>query len=226
MKKITLTIFTISMLILAACGSNTSNTQQFNPNQSNNGASAELPLASKLVIGSFKLEGTDNAITADQAVDLLPLWQVYQQLSSSDTAAQEEITALAEQIQETMTSEQMQAINVMNLTQQDMFTLMQEQGIAGQGRGSFPQNGSNGPGGNNSFQPPAGGDGGFAGPPGGGPGGGGGGGFNNGQGLDPQQIATAQARRSQNGGGQFQFNGTPAPLIGALVEFLQKKVDS
>lgn len=216
MKKITLTILTLLILTLTACGGAQTATES-NSGQPN-GLSNELPMASKLVIGSFKLEETDLAITAEQAADLLPLWQVYEDLSSSDAAAQEEVDALIAQIQETMTPEQMKSINDMNLTPQDVFTVMQEQGVQLAGR---PQQSDQGNGGqNNGGELPQGGrpiiiQGG----PGGGPGGGG-------QGLSPQQIATAQARRAENGGGGFALNGTPAPLIEALVKLLQEKAGS
>jgi len=223
MKKITVTIFAILVLTLTACGSNTSNAQQFSQDQNSTATTAELPLASKLVIGSLKLEDTDNAITAEQATELLPLWQVYQQLSTSDTAAQEEITALMEQIQETMTADQMKAINAMNLTPQDMFTVMQEQGIQFGGNRQQDQS-SNQQNSGGGFGPPGGGD--FVRPEGGGPGGGGGGGFGGGQNLSPEQIATAQARRAENGGNGFRNIGTPAPLIEALVKLLQGKAGS
>lgn len=213
MKKITLPVLTILILSLTACG--VSNTPQSASGQPNASTDLELPLASKLIIGSFRLEDTDLAITSEQAVELLPLWSVYQDLSVSDTAAQEEIDALVEQIQETMTPEQMTAINEMNLTQQDVFTVMQEQGVQFganlQGDGNqnngdgFPGNGQGFPGG---------------GPPGGG---GPGGGFEGGQGLSPQQIATAQALRAENGDGGFRFAGAPAPLIEALIELLKEK---
>jgi len=67
-------------------------------------------------------------VTAVQAAKLLPLWQVYSGLLTSDTAAQTEIDALIEQIQDTMTAEQIKAINAMDLTQQDVLAVMQEQG--------------------------------------------------------------------------------------------------
>jgi hypothetical protein len=221
MKKLTFTLITILILVLTACGGgNTPDTQQFGPGQNGDVSNAELSLASKLAIGSFKLEGTDNAITAEQASELILLWQVYEQLSTSDTAAQEEITALTEQIQETMTEDQITAINAMNLTPQDIFTTMQEQGIqfGGNGQQGAPEAGSNG-----GFPaPPGGGDTVFVGPgPGGGGPGGPGGGFG-GQNLSPDQIATAQAARAENGGG-FRFNGAPTPLIEALVKLLQEK---
>jgi len=233
MKKIIIALITILVLALTACSGGASNAQGSNPDQATNTTPDEMPLASKLVIGSFKLEGTENAITVEQADELIPLWQVYQQLSTSDTAAQEEITSLAEQIQETMTSDQMAAIDAMSLTPQDVFTTMQEQGIqfggpGQQGQNGTQQNGDFGPPGGGNFTPPDGagpGGGGFGG--GGGPGGGGPGGFNNGQNLNPEQIATAQARREANGGGgNFGFNSTPAPLIEALVKLLQEKAGS
>lgn len=222
MKKITLTILTLLILALTACGGS-QNATESNSSQPN-GLSGELPIASKLVIGSFKLEETDLAITAEQAVDLLPLWQVYEDLSSSDAAAQEEVNALIEQIQETMTPEQMTSINDMNLTPQDVFTLMQEQGVQFASR---PQQSDQGNGGQNNGgeSPEVGGPVIIQGGPGGGPGGAAGPG-GGGQGLSPQQIATAQARRAENGGGGFALNGTPAPLIEALVKLLQEKAGS
>jgi len=215
MKKLTLLLSTILILALTACGG-AQNATESNSSQPN-GLSGELPIASKLVIGSFKLEETDLAITAEQAADLLPLWQVYEDLSSSDAAAQEEVNALIEQIQETMTPEQMTSINDMNLTPQDVFTLMQEQGVQFAGR---PQSSDQTNVGQNSGDEiPQGGGPVIIQGPGGGPGGGG-------QGLNPQQIATAQARRTENGGGGFALNGTPAPLIEALVKLLQEKAGS
>ncbi len=172
MKKLTITILTILTLILTACGSASSSTPQTDPS-----AQAQtLPAATRLIVGTFKLEGTDQAVTAGQAKALLPLWQVYQDLLTSDTAAQEEIDALVEQAQETMTPEQTQAISALNLTQRDVFTLMQEKGLGMTQRSS--SSGGNSTGNRTNFEgggfaPPEGGfpAGGF---PGGGPDGGGG----------------------------------------------------
>jgi hypothetical protein len=215
MKKIaTLMVF---MLTLTACGAASNGTQQAAPGQQE----GSLPIQEQLLIGTIKLEGTDQAVTPQQASQLIPLWQVYKDLSTSDTAAQEEIDGLIQQIQETMTPEQMQAIKDMNITRQDIFTVMQDQGIAqgrNQGNGNR-QNGQNGNGGGFAFGPPDGGpSGGFGGgEPGRFPGGGQGGGS-----FTPEQIATAQAAREQAGG----FNRIPTGLIDALVQFLQKKASS
>lgn len=228
-KAILATILTILILILTACGG-ASNTPQADSNTATDSTANALPVSTQLLIGTFKLEDTDLAVTPEQAKELIPLWQVLQNLSSSDTAAQEEIDALVEQIQETMTPEQMQAIQAMNLTREDMFAILQEQGFGGQGGGNFVQGESGSGGGGTMPVPPAGADGrdfvpGSGNGPGGGQGGGPGFGGGQGQSLSPEQIATAQARRAENGGG-FRLNNTPAPLIAALIQFLQEKAGS
>jgi hypothetical protein len=216
MKKIM--ILMVLMLILTACGAASNGTQQAATGQ----PGESLPIQEQILIGTFKLEDTPQAVTAQQATQLIPLWQVYKDLSSSDTAAQEEIDGLIQQIQDTMTPEQMQAITAMNITRQDMFTVMQDQGIT-QGRGQGNGNRSNSQNSNGGgFAPPEGG------PPGGFGGGEGPGGFpggGNGQGggsFTPEQMATAQAARAQGGS----FNRIPTGLIDALVQFLQKKAGS
>jgi len=225
MKKTTLIITLIFVLILSACGG-ASTSPEADTNQPNNPTDISLPLSTQLLIGTFKLDETNLPVNSEQASKLIPLWQVLQSLSNSDSVAQEEVDALVEQIQETMTQEQMQAIEEMGLTPEDMFTIMQDQGIEGFGGGGFPQGGVNGEG--EGFSPPEGFTPPDGGPAGGGPGGGfgggggpGGGGLG-GQELSPEQIATAQAARAENGGG-FRFNNTPAPLIEALIDFLQEK---
>lgn len=212
MKKNFITIFILLAFILSACGSatNTPDTQRAQDN-------GQLPAVTKLVLGTLKLEGTENAVSPEQAGELLPLWQVYLSLLESDSASQEEIDALVDQISSTMTPEQSQAIEEMQLSQQDMFEIMQESGM---GMGNRPQT----EGGNQSgnFSPPGGGEG-FAPPEGGGPSGGIPGG--NGEGLDPEQIATAQAAREAGGGG-FGMSGVPTALIEAVIEYLQETADS
>ena len=156
MKKLTIATLTILTLILTACGSASSSTPQAGPGSQG----GTLPAATQLIVGIFKLEDTDQAITADQARQLLPLWQVYQDLLISDTAAQEEINALVEQTQEMLTADQTQVIAAMNLTQQDVFALIQEKGMGmtrqnNSGGGNGAGNGNNFGGG--GFVPPDGG---------------------------------------------------------------------
>lgn len=227
MKKI-IFLTLILILLLTACGGSAETAPigdtdtQFDPN------SRELPISTKLAIGILKLEGTDQAVAPDQAAELLPLWQVLNNLSSSDTAAPDEITAVTEQIQETMTPEQMKAINDMELAGQDIFATMQELGLV-----NTPQVNAEGTpqaGGFGNGQRPNGGfqgggpDGGF---PGGGPPGGGPGGDFGGQNLNPEQIATAQARRAENGGSGSGFNNRMlTPLVEAVIKLLESKTGS
>jgi hypothetical protein len=104
----------------------------------------------RFIIGIFKLEGTDLAITADQAASLIPLWtsmkaysQVFQPMPDGTPAAtpdasatpvkpvdhSEEIAALFDQIKAVLTAEQSSAIATLELDQADMKSFMDEQGI-------------------------------------------------------------------------------------------------
>jgi hypothetical protein len=123
MKKLLITTLILFALTLTACGS-ASTALQSAPVAPD----GSLPTATQLIIGTFKFDGTDHAVTAEQAKELLPLWQVYSELLTSDTSTQKEMEGLIAQLQETMTTDQMQAITDMNLTQQDVMTVMQEQG--------------------------------------------------------------------------------------------------
>ena len=226
-RKFVLPVLLILILLLSACGSTTSRGSASTQAAANQQG---LQLSEKLAIGTLKLEGTPNAVTAKQASDLLPLWQVYSSLITSDTAAQQEKDALAQQIQETMSPTQVQAINGFNLTQRDVFTSMQQLGISASAQvnanGTPQPNGGGGPGGGGGtffFGGGGGGGGNFT----GGAnrnGGGGGGGFggNGGTQLNPNQIATLQARRSANGGS---FNNTRllTPLVQAVIKLLESK---
>jgi hypothetical protein len=181
-------------------------------------------LAEQLVIGTFKLEGTSNAITPTEATALVPLWQAYSQLTSSSTAAQAEIDAVISQVQSTMTPQQVQAITGLKLTRQDMFTTMSDLGLSNFGGGA---NGTPG----FSFTPRAGGGGftrGGGGNDGGGGAGGGGGGFPGGGGFGGGGTGgTGAARATPNATQQAlraQFaNRIPTPLMDALINLLQKK---
>lgn len=206
MKKTFLAILLPLILILAACSSTNSNQGDSNGNF----GTTPLPLAMSLVVGTFKLEGTKNAVTADQAAQLVTLWQVYKDLSVSTSAAQEEVDSLAEQIQGVMTPQQVQAITDMKLTRRDIFQTMQDMGISTGRPNASGTPRPNGQGGGNFF----GGGGGTGGP-------GGGQGFNEAN-LSPQQIATFQARRAENGG-NGQSNRIPPALFDALIKLLQDK---
>ncbi len=107
----------------------------FNPSQ--------MPLEQKLAIGTLKLEGTPQAVTATEATTLLPLWQQVKSLSADPSTAPADITAVYKQIEGAMTSDQTQAIQNMTWTQQDIQGLMTQYGVQF-GNGQFG-NGQGGP---------------------------------------------------------------------------------
>lgn len=205
MKRLILLILSLT---LTACGAakNTGTAQT----AGNDPATRTLPPTTQLVLGIFKLEGTDQAVIAEQAKDLLPLWQVYGSLLDSDTAAQTEIDALIEQIQGTLTEDQMQAIQDLNLTQEDFFSLMQEQGIT---LGAGPRASGTQTSGGTVFIPGSG--------PGGGPPDGGfqgGGGPMGDPGARPEVSGTPQPRT--------RMDRIPTPLLEALIDLLKEKAAS
>jgi hypothetical protein len=242
MKKFT--YVTLSLLIvlgLVACGGGNANTQEDEMTNTAEASDASLPLETQLILGTLKLDGTDLEVTADQASELLTLWKAVQSLSTSDTTAQEELDAVMNQIQKTMTAEQLEGIQAMDFKQGDMASIMDELGILPEGGfirgqrgglegqelpegftpGEIPE----------GFEPPEGftpgerPEGGFQG--GGGPGGGfqggegmGGQGF--GQDMDPEQMATLQAERSGQTGFQ---NRAYLFLIDPLIQYLEGKVE-
>lgn len=212
-KNSVITLLLILTIALTACGSTGTDTNQ-GPQQTGE-ATRETPLSTTLAIGTLKLEETDFAVDSDQASNLLPLWQVLRSLTESDSAAQEEVTAIVEQIQESMTPNQLQAIDEMDLTGENLFTVMQEMDLVPQ----FSADGSSRLGRDNF--------GGGQGTPGNGrpgTGGGPGGGFGGDAGqLSPEQIATAQARRAENGGNGLRGNNLLAPLTEAVITLLESK---
>jgi hypothetical protein len=180
-----------------------------------------LPVLNQLMVGTFKLEGSDQAVTASQAGELAVLWKAYRSLSASDATSAVELDALRDQILETMTEQQLAAIADMRLTREDLVSVMQERGIgtnAGSVRGNLsPEQASA-----MQTRRAQGGGGGFAGPGGGGPPPGGfPGGFVPGGGQAPnaEQIATLQAQRGGRAGGAMM----EGPLFEALVQLLESK---
>jgi uncharacterized membrane protein YgcG len=135
------------ILLTSACGSTkTASTSQGSNTQAFLGGSTqrqstELTTEAKIALGTLKLETTDLKVTPEQAKELLPLWKAVKTLPNSETTSEVEIQALYTQIQETMTAEQMKAINDMGLTASNMRDVMSELGIqmGGPGGGSGAQ---------------------------------------------------------------------------------------
>ncbi|NKQ34702.1 MAG: hypothetical protein HF973_03705 [Chloroflexi bacterium] len=103
-----------------------------------------LPIRTQLILGTMKLEDTDLAVTPEQAAELVILWQASAALSRSGTGATEEVTAVINQIQDTMTPAQISAIAAMQLTRGDIQTLAQELGVSSGGDGTGQGGGGQG----------------------------------------------------------------------------------
>ncbi len=173
-----------------------------------------LSPALQLVVGTLMLEDSDLAVDSEQAAILIPYWKLYIKLSESDTAAPEEKDALIDEIQLLMTPDQVNEIAGLELTQGDMLNLIDELGISENMRpdGSGASDGSGRPEGLPEGVRPGGGQ-------GSGPGGGQGT-----EGLDPELVATMQARREEEGGGGFfGTNRLVVPLIEQLITLFEEK---
>jgi hypothetical protein len=235
-KKIgTITVLGILALALTACGAAGVSAQSAGSgappvaNADSSGASNSAPInggpasgpsALQLAAGMLKLEGTSNAVTAQQAAQLLPLWQSLGQIESTaapqggpqgapqgtpgprlSTGMMQQVAAQIDLIKNAMTPAQIQAIADMNLSRQDFFTAFQQAGITmggpGQGGGGFGANGG-------TFTPP--------------------------QGTPPADRTPraygASGGLGANGGRQGFGNFIPPSVVTGIVQFLQKKTGS
>jgi len=142
MKHTTVFLVILLTLIMSACTSGVANapqddisalaedalaltTEDFLSTEYENAAS----LRNQLALGIMALEGTAQAVLAEQAVDLLPLWQAMAVLEQSQNSAQVEVEALQTQLVESLSTEQLQAIADMRLTNDDLAAFYSEQGI-------------------------------------------------------------------------------------------------
>jgi hypothetical protein len=171
----------------------------------------EMPLSMKLSMGTLMLEETAYAVTPEQAEELLPLWQMLRALQESGTSSEVEVEAVYKQIEETMTSDQLAAIEEMS--PEDMQAVMQELRPGREGDAESDEGETRGFGG-----PPDGGMMGMPGPEGGGegmmmgPGGPGGVGD-----ASAEERATAMAGR---GGMGLGFGGA---FTEQVIEFLEER---
>ncbi len=227
MKKIIgFTSMSILALVLTACGAAASASQSNGAGASSayasssgssvaapvNGTPTAGPSALELAAGIIKLDGTSDAVTAEQAAQLLPLWQSLQQLEAGaapqgggqgapvarpDAATMQKVAAQVQLIENAMTPGQMQSIAAMNMSRQDIFAALQQAGIAlggpGQGAGGFGPSGG-------TFTPPQG---------------------------TPRAARTPGAYAGNGGnfpGGRQGFGGfIPQSVVQGIVQFLQTK---
>jgi len=150
MKRTLFAVFSLALILaLAGCGGGgeetTSNEATPAPAQGSTAITTlsddypdALSIRSQLMLGTLTLEESGNAATPEQAEELLPLWQASRSLTRTGTGAEEEVNAVLAQIQEAMTSAQIEAIAAMQLTRADNQTLAQEMGLTtgtGEGEG-------------------------------------------------------------------------------------------
>jgi hypothetical protein len=172
MKKILVALLIILMIILSACGSSATTTVAANPQTSSATADTVQTTATsglttsytdavsaeyQLLVGTFKLEGTNQAVTQAQAATLLPLWQLLQSVSQSQMPGQggpgaggpsdqaqsaatptaqtttvdtqSQIDTIVQKIVAAMTADQIKAITDMQITNDMAQTVMSAQGI-------------------------------------------------------------------------------------------------
>ena len=144
-KQIVLFLSLLILFALAACSSKSH--ANANPGTAtsasplNSSYDNALSINMQLVLGTFALDGTDNAVDAQQAAELLPLWKAAQSLSTSSTITTEEFQAIFNQIEDTMTPVQLNTIAAMQLTQQNVAEIAQKYALAfGAGNGGGFEN--------------------------------------------------------------------------------------
>jgi hypothetical protein len=98
-----------------------------------------LNVSNQLMLGMLRLEGTENAITSEQAKSLLP---VLQSLQGPALKSDAERNAVVARVETQLTPAQLSAIASMHLTQDD---LQARTGDNGQGAGFGPGQGGAGP---------------------------------------------------------------------------------
>jgi len=205
MKRKIILILTLALIVfLPACQALTaSSTSQ----ASSSSASSQSYQWTELAVGTLMLDDSSYPVDAGEATSLLPLWKAARSLNKSDTAATVEIAGLLKQIQSTLSSDQVKAIQTMDMSSQKLPESIQALGI--QVGGQIPPSGANPPAGTPSAAAAGGGPGGipggdFSGMPGGGP-----------PGAQTTQYATTKTNTTL---------GVSSDLLEAVITFLNAKV--
>lgn len=111
-----------SLLMLTACSTSSS--------AASAASTDPMTPALKLALGTLHLASTDQAVDAATAAQLLPLWQLMDELSTNSAASPAEITAVIEQIESTMTASQLRYIQALNLTESSVAQASQGSGAS------------------------------------------------------------------------------------------------
>jgi hypothetical protein len=220
MKKLMSVLMIVLVLGLSACATVAGAATPVEPTATPGIVAANyanaLPVVSQLALGTIRLKDTPEALTAEDAQNMLILWKGMQALSSNTSASQLEVTALLAQIQDTMKPSQLQAIAAMKLTQADVQKAVQDLGLGtGNPSGSSAARSS----GSSTSSSRGNQQGGFDfGPGGGGPGGVPGGTGGGSQNIPPSTQATIQARAAERS------KSSNTMLYGAVITYLQQVI--
>jgi hypothetical protein len=129
MKRISIFTLIIVIIFVAIAWGKISSKGSWSTTSSTDKTTTLVPTLD-LAVGTLRLEGTSQAVDKELASELLPYWQLMDELNASESTAPQEITAVVENIQGVMTAEQVKAIKEMKLTQNDLAITMQDGGSA------------------------------------------------------------------------------------------------
>jgi hypothetical protein len=211
------------VLLLTACSPKTTTTTSSASGSTTTAKQVDtaLPAFTQLLVGTFELEDTPQAVTADQAATLLPLWKAYRSLSNNSSSSPEEREALQKQIEQSMTAEQRKVIADTQINRDILLAVMQERGLTTAAAARGAAGNATGAGQAGQGQRSAFGGGGMPGLEGGMPPQGGGQGFpgtGGGTVPNPQELQTRQAERGTVGTDLF-----TTPLVEELIRLLESK---
>jgi hypothetical protein len=186
MKKSFLILSILLVLIMSACSAapaatitaasvttaavtSAASTSVLNANYEN-----AVSVAEQLILGILSLDGTGNQVTQDQATQLLSLYETWQNQTAGQgpmqnggqdpqatpepqaTVDQSQTDSLMQQIEAVLTSDQINAIAALQITQDSATAIMQDKGIStdtgGNSQGMGPGNGQGQPGDQNGQQ--------------------------------------------------------------------------
>lgn len=159
---LSISLMTLVALLLAACSGATAPQAAPASASAPSGAATSLdtshpnalPIRNQLLLGTLRLDESDQPLSPAQAATLLPLWQGIRGTMNSGAAAQAETDALLKQIEAGLSTEQRVAIRGWKLTQADLQAWASSQGLTvgtGEGAGA----GSGVPGSGQSLSPEA-----------------------------------------------------------------------
>jgi hypothetical protein len=129
-KTAIISSFLILTVILSACSALPISSLSLASLTGSSQTSSSSSVQSHLAVGLLSLEGTSQAVTVDQAATLMPLWQAVSALSKDSNTSSVELKALYAQIQETLTADQVSAIQAQAWTDSQVSALMQKYSVS------------------------------------------------------------------------------------------------